>query len=248
MSNFFSLPRELRDQIYELVLLHQEPIDPLTDLNQRRKLTPGLLRVNGTVHFEAIPLFYGKNRFDFTMGTLEDVASFLGQIGRNNAHHIRHICVDFPKFLSLDPGDVTLEEDSVGILASIQSGCANLRTLTTSLESTNGMELRLDALDNPNVVVEALRLVDTHFRGISSLREIIVEVYEDGPSDDLRRKMENHGWKISTTKYVAEEDLDRSFSDFDYDDDDDYYYGYDRFSDDDYDIDKDSDFWRRAAD
>jgi hypothetical protein len=31
------------------------------------------------------------------------------------------------------PGDVTLEEDSIGILANIQSGCANLRTLTTSL-------------------------------------------------------------------------------------------------------------------
>jgi len=50
------------------------------------------------------------------MGTPEDVASFLGQIGRNNADYIRHICIHFPKFLYLDPGDVTLEDDSLGIL------------------------------------------------------------------------------------------------------------------------------------
>jgi hypothetical protein len=108
-------------------------------------------------------IFYAQNRFDFTMGTPEDVASFLGQIGRNHADYNRHICVNFPKFLYLDPGDVTLEDDSVGILTNIQSGCANLSTLTTSLYSTNAMELRLDALDNPKVVTEALKLVNTHF-------------------------------------------------------------------------------------
>ena len=54
--------------------------------------------------------------------------------------------------------------------------------------------------------------------------------------------MESHGWTISTTENVEEEDFDRSFSDFEYGDDsgDDGY--------DDYDIDNDSDFWRRAGD
>lgn len=69
----------------------------------------------------------------------------------------------------LDPGDVTLEDDSVGILANIQSGCANLSTLITSLYSINAMEHRLDALDNPKVATKALKLVNTHFRGLSSL-------------------------------------------------------------------------------
>ena len=107
------------------------------------------------------------------------------------------------------------------------------------------MELRLDALDNPKVVIEALKLVNTHFRAISSLQEVIVEVYEDGPSDHIRRKMESHGWTISIAEYV-EEDSDRNFSDFGNDD-----YGYHRSRDDDddnYDFDNDSDFWRRAAD
>ena len=245
--NFFSLPGELRNRIYELRLVHQEPIYPWTDYNPRLGLTLALLRANKTVHREASSLFYAQNCFDFTMGTPEDVASFLGQIGRNNADYIRHICINFPEFLYLDPDDVTLEDDSVGILANIQSSCANLSTLTTSLYSTNAMELRLDALDNPKIVTEALKLVDTRFRAISSLQEIIVEVYEDGPSDHIRREMENHGWTISTTENVEEQDFDRSFSDFEYDD-----YDYDddsRDNDyDDYDIDNDSDFWRRARD
>ena len=246
-SKFFSLPREIRDQIYELVLLHQELIDPWADYDQRQKLTPKLLHVNKTIRHEASSLFYSQNRFDFTMGTPENVASFLGQIGRNNTDYIQHISIDFPNFLYLDPGDVTLEDNSAGILANIQSGCANLSTLTMSLYSTNAMELRLDALDNPKVVTEALKLVNAHFRAISSLQEIIVEVYEDGPSDHIRREMESHGWTISIAEYVEEEDFDRSFSDLEYNG-----YGYDSGGSDDddenYDIDNDSDFWRRAAD
>src|SRR5436190_16020525 len=97
--NFFSLPGELRNRIYELRLVHQEPIYPWTDYNPRLGLTLALLRANKTVHREASSLFYAQNRFDFTMGTPEHVASFLRQIGHNNADHIRHICIEFPKFL-----------------------------------------------------------------------------------------------------------------------------------------------------
>ena len=243
-SNFFSLPRELRDRIYELVLLHQEPIAPWVGYYRRRDLTAELLHVNKDIHREASSLFYAQNRFDFTMGTPEDVASFLRQIGPNNASYIRHICIDFPEFRCLEPDDVTLENDSVGILANIRSGCTNLSTLTTSLYSTNAMELRLDALDSPKVVSEALNLVNTEFRAISFLQEIVVEVYEGGPSDYIRRKMESHRWTISVVEYVEEEDFNRSLSDFGRDDYGDGSDGHD----DDHDFDSDSDFWRRAAD
>jgi hypothetical protein len=126
------------------------------------------------------------------MATPEEVASFLGTIGLNNTDCIRHVCVNFPKFVYLKPKDVTLEEGSIGILANIQRDCTNLRTLTTSLYSTNAMKLRLNTLDNPEIVTEALTLVATRFRAISSLQEIIVRVYEDGSSGYTRRKMESH--------------------------------------------------------
>lgn len=44
--------------------------------------------------------------------------------------------------------------------------------------------------------------------------------------------MKSHGWKISTTEYVEEEEWDRSLNDSD---------------DDDIDIDNDDNFWRRAG-
>jgi hypothetical protein len=79
-----------------------------------------------------------------------------------------------------------------------------LSTPTTSLYSTNAIELRLDNLDNPKIVTEALKLVNTRFRAISSLQEIIVEVYKDGPNDHIRRGMKSNRWIISTTEHVEE--------------------------------------------
>jgi hypothetical protein len=244
-TNFLSLPSELRNRIYGLALLHHEPLNPWIDYNRRRELTPTLLRANSAVYREASSLFYAQNRFDFTMSTSEDIASFLKQIGSNNAAYIRHICVDFPRFRCLDLGKVALEEDSFAILANIHSDCTNLITLTTSLNSTNAMELELNGLDNSNIVTEALNLVNACFRAISSIQEIIVQVYEDGPSDHTRITMKNHGWTVSTTEHVEEEDWDRGLSD--------NYSGYSDLDggedyDDNYDIDNDSDFWRRAGD
>jgi hypothetical protein len=245
LPNIFSFPSELRNRIYELLLLYEEPIDPWINFHQPQKLTPGLFGANKIINREATSLFYAQNCFDFTGRTSEDITLFLKQIGHSNANYIRHICVDFPNFLNLDPDNVTLEDDSSCILAKIQRECANLNTFKTSLSSTNAMELRLDALDNPKIVSEALKLVNTRFRASSSLQEIIVEVYEDGPSDHIRREMKTHGWKISTAKNREKARSDWSFDDSDdYDDD-----GYDDDDyDDDYDIDNDSDFWRRAGD
>lgn len=106
------------------------------------------------------------------------------------------------------------------------------------------MELKLHALDSPKIVAQAIALVNARFRAISSLQEIIVEAYEDGPSDHIRREMKSHGWTISATEHMEESGSDRSFGDIE---DDDYRYD-DDSGDDDYDIDDDSDFWRRAGD
>ncbi|KAK1764239.1 hypothetical protein QBC33DRAFT_457687 [Phialemonium atrogriseum] len=244
-TGFLSLPSELRNEIYELILLCQEPIDPCDEYNRRQQqLTLGLLRTNKAVHDEASSLFYSRNRFDFTNATPEEVSLFIEKIGSSNAGCIRHILIEFPQFLHLGSDDVTLVEDSASILAIIQSGCANLSTLTTSIDSTSAMESRLDGLDNYKVATEVLNLVDARFKAISSLQHIILEVYEDGPSDHIRRAMESYGWTMNTREYVEEDEgySIGGFSDFE----DGYrYYGDDS---DDYDIDNDSDFWRRAAD
>lgn len=248
-ANFLSLPSELRNNIYEQILVLQEPIPCQYSsiwCSGLQSLTPSLLRANKTIHIEASTIFYGNNHFDFSMCTWRDMSSFFEQIGRHNASYILHICIKFPKFYDLQLHDVHLETESVITLVKIYYYCTGLVTLTTSLDSTNDMEVELDALDYPKIVEKALALVDALLRSILPLRKIIVQVYEDGPSGHIRRRMEDHGWTINTTKYVESElDYYRGFSDIEghYDDD-----GFDDDNDDEYDIDNDSDFWRRATD
>ena len=250
-SNFFSLPREIRDQIYELVLLQQDPIDYRKDRDIwciRPQLTPELLRVNKTIHREASSMFYSQNHFDLTAGTPEQVALFFTQIGKKNANFIQHVLVKFPEILCGEPDEVILDNDDIGILAKIQSSCANVTTLTISPYSTDAMGTMIEEQKEPKVVTEALELVNTHFRAISSLQEIIIEMHEKGPSDHIQKEMEGCGWKIRILQYAemeVGEDWDMYWNDREddihrYDDDDDVK--------DDYDIDNDSDFWRRAAD
>lgn len=66
------------------------------------------------------------------------------------------------------------------------------------------MGLKLDALYRPKVIIEALTMVNARFRAMSCLKEIIVEVYDAAPSDYLRRKKQNGGWTIRTTKYLED--------------------------------------------
>ncbi|KAI1747517.1 hypothetical protein F4782DRAFT_521003 [Xylaria castorea] len=252
LLSFLNLSSELRNEIYELILLHQEPINPWPSgcFRQTQQLTPGLLRANKAVHREASSLFYGKNCFDLSDPTPEQVVYFLEHIGSSDAAHIRHVIIDFPVFLCLDPGHVTLVEGSASILTTIQSRCTNLSSLKTPPYSTNTIEARLDHLDNHKVTTEAFQLVDAHFRAISSLQEIILEVDEDGPSDNIRETMKSHGWILNTIEFEEEEeDWDQGLSDIDaYDYDHDHGEYSDLDDNDDYDIDNDSDFWRRAAD
>lgn len=82
-------------------------------------------------------------------------------------------------------------------------GCASLRTLETSLYSAKSMELRLDNLEHHKLVTEALELVNTHFRAVSSLQESILNVFEDGRGNCLRSK-KSCGWVLSTTEREEE--------------------------------------------
>lgn len=206
-ASFPSLPGEVQNSIYKLILLDQDPIDPRHRYDEQQKLTLGLLRANKVVHDEASSLFYGHNRFDFTNIGANQVASFLEKIGSKNAGYIRHVLIHFPRFRYLDPGDIALQEAIISILSSIQSSCSSLSTLTTSLYSTSAMELRLDNLDHYAVATEALELVNTRFRAIQSLQDIILNVYDDGPSGHIRARMKGHGWTISIREYEADDDF-----------------------------------------
>lgn len=143
---------------------------------QAEILTPGLLLASKAVFREDGSVLYSRNRFDLTGCDFKQIALFLEQIGQENTGFVRHIILDFLTFRSLDLQGVALDDESSLLLGKIQSHCTGLATIITSVHSTNAMELRLDALDCPKVVSNAMALVDSRFRIISSLKEIVVEV------------------------------------------------------------------------
>jgi hypothetical protein len=204
-TNFFSLPSELRNKIYELVLVHDEPIDPC-GVYWPSESPNGLFRVSKTIHREATSFFYAQNCFDLSWSSVERINAFFKQIGRTNASYIRHIRIEFPSFPNLDTHHIVLDSNSVRILQKLQTDCVKLRTLTTSPDSTNDMEVRLEALNNPKIVREVLKLVNARFKSFSSLEEVIVEVYEGGLSEDIRQEMKALGWTISATECVDDYD------------------------------------------
>ena len=106
----------------------------------------------------------------------------------------------FPKFRCLDLGEITLKDEDVSFLSRIQSGCANLRTLYTWVDSPHDMTNELCVSEDPEVISEALRLVDTHFRAIPSLKKIIAEIFVHDLSNRMRESMESHGWTIITRR------------------------------------------------
>ncbi|KAJ8067210.1 hypothetical protein OCU04_004575 [Sclerotinia nivalis] len=247
-TSFLSLPSELRNNIYEQLLAVGEivPYGPF----RPKGLTPTLLLTCKTIHDEASSVLYAQNVFDLTW-TAE---SFLHRIGRKNASSILHIYISFPYFDYLELHNITLEDASSRMLAKIQNYCTSLTTLETEVVTTDDGEVRLDRLDNFKIVAEALDLVDARFRAIPAIRNIIVNVYEEGPFY-IREEMKNHGWEIHMNKWKEDVDSDKAFSDDEYDfPDHGYYcgcalcdYNHDDRADE-YDIDNDSDFWRRAAD
>ncbi|KAH7359749.1 hypothetical protein BKA66DRAFT_445259 [Pyrenochaeta sp. MPI-SDFR-AT-0127] len=249
-TNFLSLPSEIRNNIYERLLVLQEPIEfRYSKFERLQNLTPELLLVNKTIYREASSLMYAQNCFNISICTSEEVVSFIERIGRNNARYIQHIYIDFPAFEYLVLDAVMLYSESTDALAKIQSDCSNLGSITMSPHSIHAMERRLSTLDNAKITAEVIALVNSHFRAITTLREVIVDVYEDSSNDEMRRSMKSHGWKLNTIARTEDVSSDPSFSDGDFDglyyDDnyDDSDYGHNE-----YDVDYDSDFWRRAGD
>jgi hypothetical protein len=182
----------------------QSIITPLSGASPHEKMA----------HSEASPLLYSRNCFRLqdqvstpgyeTQGAI--LASFLENIGRQNASFLRHICIAFPAFDDYHLGNVTLQEDSIHTLELIRDNCTNIATLETSLRTTSAMEFTIAALDSPRTAAEVLALVDARFKAILSLREVIVNVYDEPPSDDLRRKIRAadgqlrlQNWKNRTT-------------------------------------------------
>lgn len=250
-TTFMSLPSELRNQIYQDVLLSENPIVvkaiygiDMLDIN------PVLLLANRTIHREASSLLYAQNTFNLSECTQQDGVSFLETIGPENAGRIGRVIINFPglKFdASLTPGVSAPDKRDVILIEKIKHSCHSLHTITIPAYSTRDTLSCYDTPEQQGAFVELLTQLNTLLKNIPSLQDIIVEAFEGSFFDDQIKIMESHGWIL---KFV-EDDFETKGS-FQGVVDDFYFFSseeeYDYGGYDDYDIDYDSDFWRRAGD
>ncbi|KAL2047868.1 hypothetical protein ABVK25_011277 [Lepraria finkii] len=185
--NFSKIAIEIRLKIYSELLVHSGPIDYIADYGppspplfrrQRDGLCPAVLRVSRIMHGEASPLLYSSNCFPFpevfttpSAPTSTHIGPFLDQIG-SHGRLIRHICIPFPTFDYPQPARAILHEAHIENLELIRDTCAGIRTL----ELLGPPEHCNYALSHSAIAAEALNLLDTRFKSIPSLEEIIVNL------------------------------------------------------------------------
>ena len=202
--NFLGLPPEIRDRVYEHLLIQQKPIRLL---DRRQELTVGLLRVNKLVHREASALLYTKNHFNLSADPDHEEAEveFLKTIGKENAGNIKHIRMRLPWVENFDIEDegLTLEDfcfqdDSDSLFTIMKRTCTKLRSLTMSRSSIRDFDFSLVLLRNPEMAITVIKRFNAKIRAIPSLQEIIVEVKEFLVLNDAREQMEACGWRLKT--------------------------------------------------
>ncbi|OAA57379.1 hypothetical protein SPI_07038 [Niveomyces insectorum RCEF 264] len=212
------LPSELRSEIFSHLVVRDTPVEPWDTFNYLQNFSPALLRVSRLVYREASFLLYSQNRFDVTVAQPDDVVSFLRKIGRRNAAYVRHVIIDFP-FYEEGPLDVTLDEVNLRILAAFQKFCPNLRTLTTSIACKDGAGSILDDLKTEQLKTEVVGHVNAHFRAITSLRKIVVEVHKKWEDAALKETMERCGWTVKAATDGDDDEWNNSTEGEDDDDD-----------------------------
>ena len=196
-TNFVSLPGELRNEIYHHLLVCEEPVSPW---DRNEGLAPNILCANKAINYEASSILYGRNCFDLTQLDSKLIFEFLDQIGHHNANHLQCLYVNFPIHPDVGEDDISLEDDSFRILTKILTDCPNLETIIISADSIDFIEFMVYAFENPRTVDKALAHVDARVKALSSVSEIIVNIYEDGPSPNTRSKIESYGWLINVVE------------------------------------------------
>jgi hypothetical protein len=208
--NLFSLPVDIRNNIYRRVLIVPHPLYLFQDTGSQvvETFAPdkpsrwlALLYTNRQIHDEARAVLYGSNHFTFMDTTQQQgglLQSFLSCIGSVNAGLLSHLCINFPVAESVDgqPGQVMLREDDLYSLKLLQEKCAKLTTLETLLYSRNSRRLINPNHDDSQFIREALSQIDAQLKAIPSLKKIIVRFYDGTPTPAVMELMQSLGWVI----------------------------------------------------
>lgn len=206
-SSFLSLPSELRNKIYELVLCDQHCIYPWRD-GEKHVPSVEILYTNKLIYKEASFLLYRQNRFSFAEVDTSLLGTFIDQIGSINAGFIRHLIIEFPRVDTKDPrsevplGDfVALHEGTATMFAAIQSHCTTLRTITTFFHPDLIPYIIAESRDS-ELATRWLKIVESQFKALPSSPTIIVKFYACQRLHSIRKRLESLGWIIRTSGHL----------------------------------------------
>ncbi|KAI1427262.1 hypothetical protein F5Y12DRAFT_181530 [Xylaria sp. FL1777] len=202
---FFSLPPELRNMIYKLLLVPAVPITikihEKSGLCTREGEWPGghtLLRVNRQMQYEASAMLYGQNEFLIPYGP-GTVHSFLTLVGPVNASQILRLSIDLPITDTFDqpdqPGQLKPREEDLVELRLIQEMCPSLQEIYLEIEFIYQDNLRLNSdVEDPFMMVGYFPRINAVLSAMASLHDISVystwNIYSE-----VVEAMEELGWR-----------------------------------------------------
>ena len=207
---FLSLPGEIRNLIYEYLLVNDEPIDPIDhpvyplwpQAARPTGLSPNVLSTHSVIHREGRDILYGRNKFDVSFfeaySPPSPVTRFLDKIGRHNAARIRWIRIAFPALNWRNEGENIMTHEWNEFLEKIASCCTDLETVIMAECRLQNWQRFVDGHERFHTPAEfyanGIGAIDFYLRRISSLSKIIVEVHWGVRESELGMEMKNHGW------------------------------------------------------
>lgn len=217
--SLFRLPRQLRDDIYRRVLVVPHPLHLFADGGARKVqlFAPerpaqhwlALLSTNRKIRNEASTTLYGAHQFvlvDTSRRQAILLESFLSSIrfvkGSVNVDHLRHLCINFPgvdKGSREAEGSLLWKEDLRG-LKLLREMCGNLATLVTHVHDKNSRGLVVPRGKGDLMLLEdtkaALAEVEARFKGIASLKRVVVRLFDGPLKPAVDELMRSFGWVV----------------------------------------------------
>ncbi|KAI0440290.1 hypothetical protein F4803DRAFT_483990 [Xylaria telfairii] len=197
---FLSLPAELRNMIYKLLLVSNSPIR----FRVRSSTSPPImycrslgrdwswsrstlmLLVCRQIYYEASAILYRHNFFVVDSRRLNLLERFLNYIGPAKAGLLSHIYINYPimeTFPHCRPGEVKLQRDDLRSLRLLQQNCTNLRKLTLGKFVETPLRgfydyfcVHINSADERPILHEYFVRVNAELQAITSLREVIVHL------------------------------------------------------------------------
>lgn len=207
--NFFDLPRQTRDQIYEQVLAIAHPLYMFQDPGpaQVGAFAPDippcwlvLLYTNRQIHREASTFLYEANKFtlsDDTRRHSDLLKAFLNCIGPMSAGSLAHVYIKFPTVAVIEIRDGFSkfgDEDELQSLRLLREECTSLSTLEMLVSSRGST--RLDRGGDSRFARETLSQIDLQLKEIPSLKRIVVRVFSGRPISSVMESLQSHGWAV----------------------------------------------------